>query len=88
MPAKMRGLYCTREKWGAVIVNYFQGSDLQLPLGKNERRGVRQEMVREDAVKLCRGRGGISYSPLGEIYLNLWLWRGGGALAQNKENLL
>ena len=63
MPAKMRGLYCTREEWGAVIVNYFQGSDLQLPLGKNGRSGVRQEMVREAAVRRCRGEGGIRTVP-------------------------
>ena len=73
----MRGLYCTREKWGAVIVNYFQGSDLQLPLGKNRKRGVWQEMVREAAVRLCRG-GGISYSPLGEIIYTVALARRGG----------
>ena len=81
MPAKMRGLYCTREEWGAVVVNYFQGSDLQLPLGKNGRSGVRQEMVREAAVKLCRRRGGNTYSPLGENYLYCGLFAG-GALAQ------
>ena len=85
MPAKMRGLYCTREKWGAVIVNYFQGSDLRLPLGK-KRREVWRGMVREDAVKLCRGRGGISYSPLGEVIYTVAFSRGGFG-PQNKENL-
>ena len=87
MPAKMRGLYCTREEWGAVIVNYFQGSDLQLPSAKNKKREVWQEMVREAAVRRCRGRGEFVQSLRGNYFI-LWLWRGGGALAQNKENLL
>ena len=80
-------MYCTREEWGAVIVNYFQGSDLQLPLGKNRKREVWQEMVREAAVRLCRGRGEFRTVPQGKLFI-LWLWRGGGALAQNKENLI
>ena len=75
MPAKMRGLYCTREKWGAVIVNYFQGSDLRLPLGK-ERREVWRGMVREDAVR--RGRGGKFVQSLrGNLFI-LWPFREGG----------
>ena len=63
MPAKMRGLYCTREEWGAVIVNYFQGSDLQLPLVKSRKREVWREMVQEAAVRRCRGEGGIRTVP-------------------------
>ena len=72
------------EKWGAVIVNYFQGSVLRLPLGRKGREMWRG-MVREGAVRRCRG-GGNSYSPLGEICI-LWPFREGGFGPQNKENL-
>ena len=72
------------EKWGAVIVNYFQGSVLRLPLGRKGREMWRG-MVREGAVRRCRG--GDSYSPLGEnCYCGLNFARGASAL-NNKENL-
>ena len=77
----MRGLYCTREEWGAVIVNYFQGSDLQLPSVKSRKREVWQEMVREAAVRRCRGRGEFVQSLRGNLIYTVAL-AGRGALAQ------
>ena len=77
----MRGLYCTREEWGAVIVNYFQGSDLQRK-GRSRKTVVWRGMVRVAAVRRCRGGGGNSYSPLGEILIYTVALAGRGALAQ------
>ena len=82
------GIVLYQRGMGCSYCELFSGFGPPAPIGEKQKK----RSVAGDGPGGCRetvqGEGGISYSPLGEIYLNLWLWRGGGALAQNKENLL